>query len=179
MTAVDTELIQRIEEQVAQAYRVRNDQVRAALNEAGIRRARGVLADAPDILANALGNLRDAQDRERRAREALDAATVAAEWDLDSRFVVEGNKTWLVDHDDGSRRAMTADERKTWKQAEVRKQPEVATAAAALRAAEQEVAARRDDVTLAEKRLGVARADLEAAVAELNALALTLKEQTR
>ena len=73
-----------------------------------------------------------------------------------------------------TRRSLTADERKAWKANEARKMPAVAAAAAALYRAEEDTAAARDGVTFAGHRFSAARHDLDAAVAELNALAVAL-----
>lgn len=174
MSVVPDELIQRIDEQVRDSVRVLTDQVRAALNESGIRHARKLVEDSPDLLDNALGHLLAAKEKEEAAQDAYDKALLAAEWELDGRFDYAGNKTYLVTGDD--RKAMTADERARWKAAEALKLPDVATARALLKAAQHDVAVAANDLKVAEKRVGAARTICEAAIAELNAFSHTLKD---
>ena len=147
--------------------------VRAALNEAGVVKARHALADALDALAAAQKTKREADNDERLHQENVAKAVAAAEWELDGRFVVEGNKTYLT-LDGDNRKAMTADERKRYKADEALKDPQVRQATSALRDAEHRTAEARDALAVADKRLSVARADLDAAVAVLNALTLAL-----
>lgn len=167
------ELAERVSTEVKEAMRMPAlDACRAALQEVGIRRARAAVTSAPDLIAAARDALRAAQETEREAKKRLADAVLNAEWELDGRFVVEGNKTYLVDGDE--RRAMTADDRAKWKAAEARKDPAVAAAETAVSAAEHDVAAARDAVDNAERRFSAAKADLQAAIAELNALGIGL-----
>ena len=147
-------------------------EARAMLNEAGIVKARAYLRDMPDVLEAAQADFRKAQEAERLAREAYDQALSEAEWELDSRFVVEGNKTYLVDGEE--RRSMTADERAKWKATEAKKLPSVKSAATALYAAEQHTAAMRDAVAATERRFSAAKHDLEASIAIVSTLRLAL-----
>lgn len=159
---------------------------RAAMNEAGIVRARRRLPEAHDVFATAQIELRAKQELERNAKEACEAAAADAEWQLDDRFVTEGNKTFLVTagatpDDEPTRKAMTADERAKWKQQEARKLPAVRKAADALRKAEAETGAARDAKDLAERSIGACRTDLEAAIAivGLFAHAITIEKETK
>lgn len=175
------------------------DEITGMLNESGIRRSRAALAAAPDQLAKAQADHRTAQAALDVARETYDQAVLDAEWLLDDRFVVEGNKTWLVSNcevcsgigtspnldscglcrgEGETRKSMTADERKAWKASEARKMRPVAEAAAALRSSDEACLAARDAVGVADKRLAAAKHDLDAAVAELNALSLALTART-
>lgn len=195
------ELAERAEAAVADAMRIPPlDLCRSLLNEAGLPKARQVLRDGLGWLAAKQRDLRVAQEEERDAKAALDAALVASEWELDGWFVAEGNKTFLVTaacndpaaHEAGvdstlgieghtcvpERKAMTADERAKWKATEARKTPEVAAAAARLRSAEHDVAGCRDALVIAEKSLGAARADLDGAIAHLSALVTALPGRT-
>lgn len=207
-----SEVADRVEREVREAMRMPTlDAARAILNEAGIRRSRRDLAEAPDRLAEAQTAFREAQGREALARESYAQALLEAEWSLDDRFKVDGNKTYLrlpceacggegktertatpaevdvgcelgVAYDkcvtcDGlgtTRKQMTADERKAYKASEAAKAPVVVEAASALRRCEMATAAARDAVGVAEKRLSAAKYDIQAAVAELNALAIGL-----
>jgi hypothetical protein len=171
MTALDA-LADQVDAEVVGARRQLVEMARAAANESGIRQARHALAEGPHMLAEAQARYRAAQDAETAAKEAHDAELVAADWELDGRFTVEGNKTYLVQGEE--KRAMTVDDRKAWKANEARKLPAVAEARRRLREAEQATAAARDGLTIAEKQLTVRRIDLEAAIAELNALAAVL-----
>ncbi len=178
----------------------RVDEVRKALNESAIRRSRETLRDAPEILEAAQREFRVAQEAERDARRVHDDAVLEAEWALDGRFVTESNKTYLVtacepckgtgrvssaEHTAPSckacegtgetRKQMTADERTRWKSHAARTVPEVKTTGEKLRRAEERTATMRDSVTIADKRLSTAKADVDAAIAELNAWALTLQ----
>lgn len=136
--------------------------VRAALNEAGVVRARHALGAALDALAQAQTAKRDADTVERDAKADLDRALVAADWELEPPDV----------NDKGAK--LLAADKAAWKKAEAQKQPAVAAASTALRAAEHDTAVARDAVVMADKRLSACRADLDAAVATLNALAIAL-----
>jgi hypothetical protein len=171
---------------------------KAALNEAGIVRSRKNLSDALDKFSNEQITVRAKQELERTAKDAYETAIAEAEWELDSRFVVEGNKTLLItdedelvdqaDEETGEitpvpsgkkvRKAMTADERSKWKSLEARKHSAVKAAYSVLRRAEAETATARDALALADKRISACRADVEAATAVVNvfAHAITVKE---
>lgn len=175
MTTLDdlSQLADRISAEVADAIRLpRLEAVRQALNETGIRRARVAVLAAPQRIAEAAADLRNAQEAERDAKRRLDDEILAAEWELDGRFVRESNRTYLVDPKTDERRQMTADEVRTWKAAEAAKQPAVEAAATAVRTAEHATAAARDALATAERHFSAARADLTAAVAELTALGI-------
>lgn len=174
---------------------------RAAMNEAGIMRARRQLFEAHDAFTNAQTTKRGAYEAERAAKEAHETALSEAEWELDGRFVKEGNTTYLVDPCSGcqgkreteagavcpdckgsgeQRRAMTADERKAWKSIAARKTDAVKAAASALRKAENATATARDEIDAAEKRCAACRIDLEASTAIVNVFARAItvtKEQ--
>jgi hypothetical protein len=158
-------------------------QVRDALNEVGIQKARSVLREAPDLVANAKVTLRQAQDAERTAREQHADALLEAEWELATHFVVRSNKTWLAVDADGAsiveddQRSMTADEKKAWIAHHGNQAPAVKAALHALRSAEENTAAARDDVSLAEARLSVAKHDLDAAAVQLRAFTLALPRE--
>lgn len=200
MTVTDlTEVAEHIDREVREALRMPAlDAVRAILNESRIRAARRNLAEAPDRLAEAQAAYRAAQGAEALAKESYTTALIEAEWALDGQIHSEGNKRYrwvtcecLNDADfaqvegmkdcpvckgDGKyRQFMLADDVKAWKAAESAKVPEVVLVAGELRRAEENTAAARDAVLVAEKRLSACRADLEAAVAELNALAIGLQ----
>lgn len=134
-----------------------------AIHDSGLGRSRKLLADAVDLYDNALAAKRAAyaamRDAERRYQDTL--AEVA--YSLDGRFEVAGNKTYLVQGDE--RRAMTADERRDWKERTARQDPEVAAAALDLRKAEAEHERCVDELHLAERRCTAARIDVEAAIA--------------
>jgi hypothetical protein len=163
--------------------------VHEVIREAGIRNARRKLAEAPDRLAEAQASFREAQGREALAKESYAQALLEAEWEVDGNLHKDGNKTYRwVDCECGGavkdcaicagagqfRKFMLADDVKAYKASEAAKVPAVVVVAAELRRCEMDTAAARDAVTVAEKRLSACRADLEAAVAELNALAVGL-----
>lgn len=169
--------------------------VHEVIREAGIRVARRALAEAPDRLAEAQNLYREAQAVEAAAKERYTQALIEAEWELDGQLHKDGNKTyrWIVCECTGPdggetakvdcpvcagngafRRFMLADDVKSWRASESAKVPAVVEASAHLRRCEMDTAAARDAVTVAEKRLSACRADLDAAVAELNALAVGL-----
>lgn len=174
MAADLVHLVEEINKQVKEAVRLPAlDAVRSVANESGIRRARTLLRDAPDLLDAAKRQLRSMQMAQRGAKELYDDALLDAEWELDGRFVVEGNKTYLVDGD--TKKAMTADERREWKAQQAKRLPAVAQARTALDLAEEATARARDEVDLAEARLMAAKHDLSAAVAELQVLAIGLQ----
>lgn len=190
------ELGDRITAEVNEALRMPAlDACRAIAQEAGIRRARLALAEAPDRLAEAQAAYREAQAAEGYAKEAYQQALSEADWYLDDCFHTDGNRTYLrlpcedcnaVGKIDGvkctscdglgtTRKQMTADERKAWKAAEAAKQPAVLPASHNLRRCEEATAAARDAVGVADKRLSVAKYQVQAAIAELNTLAIGLQ----
>lgn len=199
MTITDdfTELAEHVEREVHEAMRMPTlDAMRALLNESGIRRARVALAEAPDRLATAQTTYREAQAAEALAKEAHAGALLEAEWDLDGRFQTDGNKTYLritcegcegivipgagdkcgaCDGIGSTRKQMTADERKAWKASESAKAAGVVTLAAELYRAQENTAAARDAVNVAEKRLSASKYEVQAAIAELNALSIALQ----
>ena len=174
--------------------------VHEVIREAGIRNARRALAEAPDRLAAAQNVYREAQAVEAAAKERYAQALVEAEWELDGRFHTDGNRVYLrtpceacggrgasVISPDGdaekceacdglstTRKQMTADERKAYKASEAAKAPAVVTAALDLREAEEATATARDAVGIADRRFSACKRDLDAAIAELNALAVGL-----
>ena len=152
-------------------------QARALANECDITRLRAAMRDAPDVLGNALAAKRQADEAVRVASERLAAARTDAEWELDARFEVQGNKTYLIvsegDGEEG-RKAMTADERKAWKAQVAEKVPAVAAARKALLEAEHGQAAARDRVTVAERSLSAIKAELNASVELLATLRLAI-----
>lgn len=186
-----SELAAHIDGEVREAMRMPTlDAVRAIANESGIRRARIALAEAPDRLAAAQAAFREAQAVEAAAKEAHTAALVEAEWEVDGDLHKDGNKTyrWVACECDGNvkdcgvcagagrfRRFMLADEIKTWRSTKAAKAPAVLEAASALRSAEESTAAARDAVALAEKRLSASKYEVQAAIAELNALSTALQ----
>ena len=202
-----SELADHIDAEVRDALRIPAlDACRAIAQEAGIRRARRALAEAPDRLAEAQAAYREAQAVEAAAKERYGQALLEAEWTLDGQLHKDGNKTyrWIececIAVDAGPavvkvrtpegreavdncaicagagkfRRFMLADDVKSWKAAEAAKAPAVVAATLDLREAEEATAGARDAVTVADKRFSACRADLEAACAELNALAMSL-----
>lgn len=150
------------------------DQARALLSEAGVARARRELHVAVEAIESAQHVLRLAQEAERNAADALDAATADVDAALDRRFVIEGNRTWLLTERGDKDRTLTADERARWREREARKIPAVARAAHALRRAEQETASAQDGLALAERVFSARRADLAAAVSVVETLRLAL-----
>lgn len=195
MTMTDdlSELAEQVEREVSAAMRMPTlDAMRALLNESGIRRARVALAQAPDRLAEAQNAYREAQAVEGLARESYGQALAEADWELDGQVHTDGNKRyrWVpceclaVSHDatncpvcSGSgqvRRFMLADEVKTWKAAEAANHHAVVGPLGELRRAEEATAAARDALNVAEKRLSAAKYEVQAAIAELNALSVGL-----
>lgn len=171
------------------------EEARAALNEAGIVRARAALWNSIDRIEQAQLVVRSTAEVVARHKQAHAVAIADAEWELDSRFVVSGNKTYLVeactaafdDHTEANcgtcagagevRRSMTADERTKWKQLEATKLPAVRAAAADLADAEALLAGARDELVVAEKFNQAARADLDAAIATVQTLAASIRKE--
>lgn len=173
--------------------------VHEVIREAGIRRARAALAEAPDHLAEAQAAYREAQAIEGAARERYQQALVEAEWEVAGQVFSDGNKKyrWVPcgEHGDGEptplctecngsgryRLFMLADDVAKWKAATAASQAAVVLLATALRRAEEDTAAARDAVGVADKRLSAAKYEVQAAIAELNALAVGLasKETSR
>lgn len=136
--------------------------VRACLNEAGILAARRELEEALARLAETQTGKRTADSNERDAKEKLDRVLVDAEWALTPPDTNEAGAKLL------------ADDKKTWKRREAQRDPAVAAAAEHLRQMEHESAVARDALVVADKRLSACRADLDAAIATLNALVVAL-----
>lgn len=183
--------------------------VRGLMNEVGIQKrtseldaAVRALYDGPDLVKNARESLVAAQERERQARESYEAAVIEAEWNLDGKFVSEGNKTYLVvwhtadscdrataeakgwefipDAADGEgawqeRRQMTADERRQWVKRTAAEARNVLPLASDLRGAEHAVAMAKVDVERAEDRWHAARYALDASRTQLAAAATQLE----
>lgn len=192
------ELADRVAAEVAAIIRLPQfEACRAVLTDVGIRRARMALVEAPDVIARAQAEYRTAQAAQAAAKEAHAQAVAEAEWTLDGRFVSEGNKgylTWACNEHAGERppfnpnctecggtgtvrKQMTADERRAWKEREARNVPAVQAAARALAEADEDVAAARDAITVAQARLSAAKHALDAAVAEVTVLAMGLRSQ--
>ena len=177
--------------QVTAAQRVVLDSARAMANEVGIASARRTLTDALDGIRSAQETLRAATDKRKAAAEQLEQRIrqerLAVAFD---RVVKEGNKTfWLTDDDetemvegpDGARPQPTG--RKARRQVTADQAVELAEAEAdrslvverqQLEECDQELAAARDALSLAEKRFQAARADVQAASVQLQVLALAL-----
>lgn len=161
------------------------DEARAALNEAGMNKARQRLHDALKTIEQTQATLRSVQDAAQQMKARVDQALAEAEWELDARFYIAGNKTFLVlNPADGTElpenlKAMTADERAKWKQTEARKQTTVLDALAAQREADRLVAEGRDALTVAELAFRAARADLDAAIATVQILGQSLKKEVQ
>lgn len=167
------ELRAKVDAAIAASFRLPVlDEARAACNEAGIHAARRSLAAALDALDDAQTAKRQADAELAAAVDAEQSARAEAEWDLDGRFVVEANKTYLVDGD--ARRQMTADERRAWKQQEADRLPAVAETKRRRQAAEERAAEARDRITAADRRFSAAKAELQAAVAVLETLRTAL-----
>lgn len=147
---------------------------RGLANEAGLASAAAAVKDGPDLIRDAMASVRDARQKERSVRDAYDAALAEAEDDLAGRFVTEANKTFLVT-EDGEKRSMTADERRSWVAREARKAEAVRFAEKALHNAELDVAMASDDLTTAKDRFSAAKALQAGAVAYLNALSPALR----
>lgn len=169
------------------------EEARAALREAGMYQARAALQLAVEDIAQAQTDVVDTTQREKQARDALDQAMAEAEWELDGRFVSEGNKVFLVEtcqelHDPADdaapcaacggtckvRRQMTADERRQWKQIEARKNPTVHDALARLADAERSVLETKHNLALAERAFSAKKHDLDAAIACVGILAASI-----
>jgi len=183
-----------LEELSEKTLRIMNDAIRpplliearAALNEVGIVASRRALENGLALIDAAQTQKRRCDAEQDAAKDEADQALAMAEWDLDGRFVTEGNKTFLVipAHEVGDqtvaeeRRPMTADQRKEWKANEARTLPAVIAATKKLRQAEANTAEARDQVVLAERTFSARKADLNAAIAQLDLLklAITMKE---
>lgn len=179
MTAVDNELVARIEETIREKQRQSLDAMRAVLNETGIRRSRAAMSDAPGVFAAALTKLVEAKQAVKNARAALDDETDVAEAMVARPFETEGNKTWLVDDEGARLRTVVADEQKSIVASLIRRRPEVVAARKRLDEAERAVALAEVDVDVAKAHLSIAKHDVDAAAAELQLAAAIKKEETR
>lgn len=159
---------------------------RVALNQAwhvaekaGVITGRQQMLDAAARYEQAVANEHSAREAVRASEQAWADAVATAEWMLDGRFVTEGNKTYLiVDIKDqtavGARKAMTADERTSWRRREANKDPEVVAAARNMQAAEAALAVIRAEIATTASRLSATKHALDASVALLNVLATAL-----
>lgn len=195
---VIAETVRRIFAEVSEASR-RPDltAVHAVIKEAGIRSARKAITYALVGIEEAQTAYRCAQAVEAVTKEARDGALLEAEWDIDSQLHTDGNKRyrWVVcecvDMTGGPssgpttdcpvcsgagkvRKFMLADDVKAWKAAESARVPAVVTLTDSLVRAQEDTAAARDSINVAEKRFSASKADLQAAIAELQALAIGL-----
>lgn len=147
-----------------------NDLWTELAGKAGIHDARTNQRTALEVFEQALTAKRAVDSEVRGAAERLTAARVGVEWELKkTRFKAVGNKTVLVTPGEDDT-PMTAPEVKEWIATEAGNHPDVIEAAVEHRACldDQEVA--RDAVVVADKRLSLAKYDLQAAVALLNTL---------
>lgn len=177
VAAVDekfTYLRERLDQVVAEVRHVPSlEEARAACNEAGIFAARRAVNEALAAIDEAQSGRRAADAAVTVLAEQEAAARLEAEWELDGRFVTEANKTYLV-LDDGTRKQMTADERRAWKTGEADRVPTVAEAKRARLHGEERAAAARDQVASAERRFSAAKRDLDASIAVLETLRIAL-----
>lgn len=148
------------------------EEARAALNEAGMLRARARIGEALQRIEDTQATLRAAHEVAGIRKNQLEQALVEAEWELDYLFVADGNKTYLVVGDE--RRAMTADERAKWKTLEARKDEAVRDMSVVAAGADSEVAFCRDALAVAEKGFVAARIDLDAAICTVQLFAASI-----
>lgn len=141
--------------------------IRGLLNEAGVADARRNLHAALAGLQEAQAAKRRADNNERDAKEKLSRTEVDAEWALVA-----------PDTNEAGAKLLAAD-KAAWKKQMTAAQPEVKAQAGHLRQMEHEVAVARDALTIADKRLSACRADLDAAIATLEALCLALPARSR
>ncbi len=111
------------------------------------------------------------------AKAVHDDALAMTEYDLGSSIVKEASKTFIVTGDD--RRQVTADEAKDWVKREAAKDPEVITAAKALRAAETHKDETVDGLALADRRISAAKHNVDAAIALARLLTTTFEGGNR
>lgn len=147
--------------------------VREALNEAGLGTARRNLAAALSGLEAAQAAKREADRAEREAKEQHERAVVDAESLLVPPKATKGeNGETLVDGREVV--SWVAADKAAWRKREAARDDDVVAAAAVLRDCEQRSAEARDAVVVADKRFSACKADLDAAVATLKALAAAL-----
>lgn len=138
------------------------EEIRKALNEAGVSQARRAQNDALDEVAACQERKREADMAERAAKKQLDDALLDADWALTPPDVNEAGAKLL------------AADKAAWKKSQAQKEPAVVKAAEQLRECEHATAVARDALTIADLRFKACRSDLEAAVATLAALTLAL-----
>ena len=151
--------------------------IRGMLNDAGINGARLALAESLTQLADAQAEKRRADNNERDAREKLQRVTDNAEWTLEPPEATKVDGKTMVDGREVV--SWVAADKAAWKKREAAKQPDVKAQTEHLRQMEHESAVARDALTVADKRLSARRADLDAAIATLNALVLALPARSR
>lgn len=135
----------------------------------GIVQARQAALVAVTGMEEAYAAKRTAEAELRLRADALTDEQGEADWQLGERFVVEGNKTWLITGDE--KRAMTADKQKEWLKREIDKIPSVFAALTAHRQALTAAEAARDACVIAEKKVSACKYDLIAAGQMLETLA--------
>lgn len=179
MSAVEEDLIVKIEQTVAAARRQSLDELRVVLNETGIRRSRTAMADAPTILAKALTAEVEKKQTVKNAKADLEDEEDVAERLVTRPFVIDGNKTWLVDDDGTKVRTVLADEQKSIVAGLVRRHPTVVAARKRLQDAEHLAALAGVEVEVAKANLSISKHDVDAAAAELLLAAAIKKEEQR
>lgn len=155
------------------------DDVRAALNEAKLLERGRACDDALDIFDKAQLDRRNAEAEAAKARDELDAAAVAARWELSGKVTKEGNKILVPDgHPDNSeRREVTAAVRDEWIESQVTQHPAVAKARDTLRKAEHKVAEAKDALERARLAIGIRRTQADLAGIHVQAIAGALKNR--
>lgn len=155
--------------------------VRQVLNDVGIGRSRRILAEAPDLVANARLTLADAKEAEAQAKAAYLVTVSEAEFMLKGCFSLRGNKTYLTMDADGTlideeaQQPFLADQQQAWISDRAAKQPNVRTVQVALSGAERARARAADDLEVAEMKFSAAKHVLDSCAAELTYLGLALR----
>lgn len=151
--------------------------VRAALNEAGLTRRQRELDDALDVFDKAQHDRRAADEAEQLAREALDAAEVAARWEVSALVTTEGNKSFVPDPATGEKRQVTAAVRDEWIAQQVTTHEAVQAKRRELRKAEHRTQEAKDAVDRARIAISIRRTQAELAGIHVQAIAGTLRDR--
>jgi hypothetical protein len=134
--------------------------------KAGVTDSSDVLRAAVMHYEECLAAKREAEGAVRDAKADYDDALAVAVYDLAGQFVVEGNKTWLMDAAGlGKIRTMTADEKKDWIARHAATDQEVAALRSALRAATDNLDEAKDAVDVADRRISASKYAVQASVA--------------
>lgn len=152
----------------------------AIAERAGLHRCSALLDAALTGYETALDAKRDIDALWAEAKADHENAVGLAELDVARRLIREGNKTYVPDIEvDGGRRAVLADEARTWVARQVADDNDVKQAVAALTAVTVRLEEAKDRIAVAERRIQITKYSTDSAVALTDLLGHAFKESHR